>query len=85
MKSTWTAIYENNKITIENTWFNGERLYVNDVLQDDATNIFSAVLTGHLINAKGEKESIKANLGGFLGIDCKLFVNDKLVAVTKEK
>ena len=29
MKSIWTTNYENNEIKVENTWFNGERLYVN--------------------------------------------------------
>ncbi|SPW26642.1 Uncharacterised protein [Elizabethkingia anophelis] len=32
MKSIWKAIYGNSEIRIENTWFNGEKLYVNDVL-----------------------------------------------------
>lgn len=85
MKTIWTATYENNRITIENTWFNGERLYVNDELQDDTKSLFSAVLTGHLINSKGERENIKANLVGFTSVKCRLFINDKLVAVTQEK
>ncbi len=85
MKTIWTTTYENNKITVENTWFSGERLFINDVLQDDTISVFSAVLTGHLINSKGERENIKANLGGFTSVKCKLFINDQLVAMTKEK
>lgn len=85
MKTIWTTTYENNKVTVENTWFSGERLYVNDILQDDTRSIFSAVLTGHLINAKGERENIKANLGGYWGVACKLFINDRLIEMTEEK
>lgn len=85
MTTIWKTTYENNKITVENTWFSGERLYVNDILQDDTRSVFSAVLTGHLINSKGERENIKANLGGYWGVKCKLFINDKLISVTKEK
>ena len=85
MTSIWTANYENNTIKVENTWFKGERLYVNDELQDDTKSLMSAVLTGHLINSKGERENIKVNLGGFTRVSCKLFINDKLVEVTQEK
>ena len=65
MKSTWTTNYKNNEIRVENTWFKGERLFVNDTLQDEKFGIFSSDLTGHIINTKNEKESIKVNLGGF--------------------
>ncbi len=85
MTSIWIANYENNTIKVENTWFKGERLYVNDDLQDDTKSLMSAVLTGHLVNSKGERENIKVNLGGFTKVSCKLFINDKLVEVTQEK
>ena len=58
MKSTWTTNYKNNEIRVENTWFKGERLFVNDTLQDEKFGIFSSDLTGHIINTKNEKESI---------------------------
>lgn len=40
MKSIWTANYENNEVKVENTWFNGERLYVNGNLQDEKVGVF---------------------------------------------
>lgn len=85
MKSIWTSNYENNEIIIENTWFNGERLYVNDVLQDHTFGGFSTKLTGHLIYQKNERENIKVNLGGIYKVNCQLFINDKKVEVKKVK
>jgi hypothetical protein len=86
MKSIWIANYENNEIKVENTWFNGERLYVNNILQDKTFGGFSTKLTGHLINRKNERENIKVNLGArFCKVNCLLFINDKKVEVRKEK
>lgn len=85
MKSTWTARYENNDIKIINTWFSGEKLFVNDILQDEKTSLFSSDLSGHVLNSKNEKEYIKVNLFGWFKIDCKLFINDKKIEVTQEK
>ena len=85
MKSIWTAKYENNEIRIENTWFNGERLFINNVLQDEKSSLASSTLTGQLTNTKNEKEDVKVNLGGFVKIVCNLFIDHKKVAVTQEK
>lgn len=85
MKTIWTAIHEGNEIKIENTWFNGERLYVNGNLQDWRYGFFSSDLTGHLMNQKNEREDIKLNIGGFFKVSCRLFINDKKVEVQKEK
>ncbi len=85
MKSIWTTNYENNEIKIENTWFNGERLFVNGKLQDEKFGFFSSDLTGHIINSKNEKEIIKVNLGGFMKIECRLFINDNKIKATQIK
>ncbi len=71
MKSIWTANYKNNEIRIENTWFNGERLYLNGNLQDEKKGIINSTLIGKI-----QDESIKVNLGGFFKVKCKLFIND---------
>ncbi|MDO4764375.1 MAG: hypothetical protein Q4A00_08365 [Flavobacteriaceae bacterium] len=85
MKSIWKATYACNKIRIENTWFHGERLYVNDELQDEQSNIFNALLTGHLF--EGEmKKNIKVNIfSHFVRMKCNLFVDDKFVELTQMK
>lgn len=83
MKSVWKANYGNNKIEVINTWFNGERLFVNGQLQDEKLSFLSADLSGHLTNEKGEKETIKVNLSGYFTIGCRLFVNDAKIPVQK--
>ena len=82
--SIWIANYEGNEIRVENSW-RGEKLYVNNKLQDERTSLVSANLVGHLISKNGEKKSIKANLGGTFTIKCRLFVDDEKVEVTKTK
>lgn len=85
MKSIWTTVYDKNKIKVENTWFSGERLFVNGVLQDEKMGFFSSDLTGHLINEKNERENIKVNLSGVFKINCRLFINDKKIEMNQEK
>ena len=85
MKSIWTATYRGNEIKIENTWFNGEKLFVNGQLQDNTFGGFSSKLTGHLINEKMERENIKVQLGGFSKVSCILFIDDKEIKIKKNK
>jgi hypothetical protein len=81
--STWIADYEGNEIRIENSWIRGEKLFVNNKLQDERLSFFSSNLTGHLMAKNGEKQSIKANLSGYFTIGCRLFVNDEKIVATK--
>lgn len=81
--NTWTANYEGNEIKITNSWIRGEKLFVNNKLQDEKLSFFSSNLTGHLMSKNGEKQSIKVNLCGFFTIRCTLFVNDEKIVVTK--
>jgi len=79
----WNANYEGNKIRIENSWFLGEKLYVNNKLQDEKVSIFSSNLTGHIVSKDGEKIPIKVNLSGLLTIECRLFIDDEKIEVTR--
>ena len=83
--SIWIANYEGNEIRIENSWSRGEKLFVNNKLQDERLNFFVSDLTGHLISKNGEKKPIKANLSGYFTMGCRLFVDDEKVEVTKSK
>ena len=38
MKSIFKAIYNNQEIRVENSWFGGEKLFVNNELQDETVN-----------------------------------------------
>jgi hypothetical protein len=85
MKSEWIANFENSEIRIVNTWLNGEKLFVNNEIQDERFGVFGSDLTGHLINEKGERKNIKVNLGGLLAVSCRIFIDDKMMTLTKVK
>ena len=84
MKSVWATNYQGNQIKIINTWFGGEQLFVNGVLQDKKFSFFSANLSGHLLNSNSERELIKVSLFGWFKIGCQLFIDDKKIEVTQE-
>ena len=85
MKSEWTGKYENSEIKVVNTWFDGEKLFVNNELQDERFGLFGSDLTGHVINDKGERKNIKVNIGGALTISCRVFIDDKKMTLKKIK
>lgn len=76
----WEVDYEGSKIRVENSWYKGERLLVNDKLQDEQNGPGSrARLYGHILDASGNKLKIKVSLGGWWTINCRIFVNDSLI------
>lgn len=80
MKSEWIAKYEDNDIKIVNNWFTGEKLFVNNELQDEQLNFITpSKMTGNILNIKGEKLNIKANISGFFTVSCRLFVDNKKI------
>lgn len=83
-KSEWLGKYENFEIKVVNTWFEGERLYVNNELQDKKFGFGSSNLRGHIINSKGERKNIKVSLGGSFRISCFVFVDDKQLSLLKK-
>lgn len=85
MKSIWMATYEGNEIKVENTWFNGERLFVNGKLQDEKMSFFTADLSGHIARPDGQRVPIKVNIGGFVRVECRLFVNDEKIEITQSR
>ncbi len=85
MKSEWIAKYENSEIRVINTWLDGEKLFVNNEIQDERFGIFGSDLTGHVIDEKGERKNIKVNLGGAFTISCRVFIDDKKMKITKIK
>ncbi|MEG2290723.1 MAG: hypothetical protein RSA29_14705 [Clostridium sp.] len=80
MSKFWKLDYKGHKITVENTWFNGERLYVDDELQDEQVGLSSrSRLFGIIKFGDGSGESIKVSLGGVWVINCRIFIDNKLV------
>jgi hypothetical protein len=85
MESEWIAKYEETDIKVTNDWFSGEKLYVNNELQDEKLSFITSNLTGNLINKQGEKLDIKTNISGFFTVSCRLFIDNKKVAVKQTK
>ena len=81
---TWTANYEGNEIRITNSLRFGEKLFVNNKIQDEKVGfIGGSDLTGHLISKGGEKKPIKVNLSGWFAVGCRLFIDDEKVEIVK--
>lgn len=86
MKSEWIAKYEETEIKITNNWFSGEKLYVNNSLQDEQLNFITpSKMTWNLINKNGEKLNIKANISGFFSVSCRLFIDNNKVELMQTK
>ena len=86
MKSEWNTKYEESEIKIINSWFSGEKLYINNQLQDEQLNFITpSNMTGNLINKQGEKLNVKANLSGFFTVSCRLFIDNKKIELKQTR
>lgn len=86
MKSEWIANYEDNLITIINDWLNGEKLFINNILQDEQLNFFTpSKLSGVLTDKNGAKLHVKTNISGLFKVSCRLFVDHKKVDLKQVK
>ena len=75
----WEVEYDGNKIVVENR-MSGERLIVNDVLQDECLGFaVRERLWGKLPNG----EVIKISIGGWWSMHCRIFVDHELITPTK--
>ena len=80
MKKMFDVIYEGHHIQVVNTWFYGEKLYIDGKLQDENLGIASrATLRGVIKDNNQITKNIKVSLGGILTIKCRIFVNNVLV------
>ena len=77
LKKTFEVIHKDHHIRVENGWFSGEKLYIDDELQDQNIGLgFRARLTGELKDGKG---MVKVSIGGNFQIHCRIFVDNKLI------
>ena len=78
--TTRIANYKGHEIRVENGWTSGERLFVDGVMQDEQLGFgFRSRLWGKIGDGDGLGETIKVSLGGWTSIDCRIFVDDKLL------
>ncbi|HET9679592.1 MAG TPA: hypothetical protein VFP95_03405 [Gammaproteobacteria bacterium] len=84
MSKIWVADYKGHTIQVENSW-RGEKLVVDGVVQDEHYGFATrATLWGRIKSEGGEVEEIKANLGQIFTVQCRLFVDNQAVAVTRQ-
>ncbi|ANU21501.1 hypothetical protein BBI15_15595 [Planococcus plakortidis] len=83
MKKSFEFTHEGRHIVIENRWFEGEKLFVDGQLQDENLGLsFGRELNGKLKTSEGIKD-LKATVGGFFTIECKVFVDHQLAYSSK--
>ena len=77
---TWTTQYKGPEIKVENGWFSGERLFVDGEMQDEHKGMgFRSKLWGKIPEGDGSGEVIKVSLGGWFVMNCRIFIDDKLI------
>ena len=82
MKSEWITNYEGNEIKITNNWFSGEKLFVNNELQDEQLNFITpSNMTRSLIDKSGNKLDVKTNISGLFSVSCRLFIDNKKITL----
>ncbi len=83
MSSVWKTNFKNFEIKVKNTWFNGERLFINDELKDEKFALIAAVLKCEITDKDDTVHRVKVHLGGFFSVKCRLFIDDKEVEITQ--
>jgi len=81
---TWTVKWNGHEIVAVNTWFRGERLYVDGRLCDQTSGALaiSSELRGRIENVDGSTSMVVAKLRqGMFGatIHCHILVDDKWI------
>jgi len=81
MKKVFEVTYEGHHIQVENTWFNGEKLFVDGKLQDQNLGFAfdRATLYGMIKHNEGSNQTIKVSLGGAITVECRIFVDHELI------
>ncbi|MCK4294352.1 MAG: hypothetical protein KAY65_14230 [Planctomycetes bacterium] len=79
----WQVQYKGHDIRVENR-LRGEKLIVDGKIQDEGIGMgFRSRMYGRIKNGDGAGEKIKVSLGGWFGIDCRIFIDDELTGEQK--
>ncbi|WP_020616358.1 hypothetical protein [Paenibacillus daejeonensis] len=80
MKKKWELTHKGLTIRVENSWWLGEKLYVDNELQDENVGLsLRGRLIGNVNLGEGQKEMIKVSLGGWFSIKIRMFIEDRQV------
>jgi hypothetical protein len=78
--TTFQTSYKGHQVRVENGWLSGERLIVDGETQDEQLGYaVRSRLWGRIRNADGTAEVVKVSLGGWCGVSCRIFIDDRLV------
>lgn len=76
----WQVQYKGHDIRVENSYIKGEKLIVDGKIQDVGMGMgVRSRLWGTIRGGDGDGERIKVSLGGWLRIDCRIFIDDELI------
>lgn len=82
----WEVDYKGHKIRVENSWSKGESLYVDGELQDQRVGFaLRSRLYGAIKGNGNKEENIKVSMGGWLSVQCRIFVDNNLISPTIER
>ena len=86
MKTIWKGNYLGNSIEVHNTWFKGEKLFINKVLQDITYGWFGrSKLECELPNSKARTSLRVKLIAGFSKVKCYIFVDGKEIKMEEIK
>ena len=75
----WQVQYKGHDIRVENH-LRGEKLIVDGKIQDAGLGMgFRSRLWGTIKDGDGAGKIVKVSLGGWLRIDCRIFIDDELI------
>ena len=86
MPQIWKATYKGHKIRVENHGFRGEKLFIDDELQDSHSGLSTrAQLQAKIKHGDGEGELVEVNLreGHNEKVECKLSLNGAPIPITE--
>jgi hypothetical protein len=84
MKKTFEVMYNGHHIQVENSWFTGEKLYVDGKLQDENLGLGIRAILNGVLKSNDDRKSIKVAIGGFFKINCRIFVENNLIYPKKK-
>ncbi|MGB1039259.1 MAG: hypothetical protein ACPGVD_00125 [Flavobacteriales bacterium] len=86
MKTIWKGIYLGNSIEVHNTWFRGEKLFINETLQDISYGWFGQSKLECELPNRSSKTNLRVKLiSGFWKIKCYVFADGREIKMNEIK
>lgn len=86
MTTIWKGMYLGNSIEVQNTWFRGEKLFINKTLQDITYGWFGqSKLECELPNNNSNTNLRVKLIAGMWKVNCYVFIDGKEIKMEKVK